>query len=246
VRLASGDRPGILLLQEIPAWALGRLAGWSGMRAIGDIAQHPMLGPLPITAGAGHALTRLRPRLLRSAFAGQGNAILLADGLEVVSQEVIVLNPPRFRAERSQELGLDLVLRLAWAKERRIAQVVRLETEMLVANLHATSLLDPRIAAAEVGRAEAAVLERAVPGDVVVIGGDLNVVGPAAGLDGFSPPGPFIDHILVRGAAASPSRRAGGSSAPAGAVSSRKASSAPSPRVRDVLSSSVAWPRPGR
>src|SRR4029079_3278033 len=49
VRLASGDRPGILLLQEIPAWALGRRAGWSGMRAIGDIAQHPMLGPLPIT-----------------------------------------------------------------------------------------------------------------------------------------------------------------------------------------------------
>ena len=29
VRLASADEPDVLLLQEVPAWALGRLSTWS-------------------------------------------------------------------------------------------------------------------------------------------------------------------------------------------------------------------------
>ena len=39
-----------------------------------------------------------------------------------------------------------------------------------------------------------------------MIGGDFNVAGDDAALEGFSAPGPWIDHILVRGAQASPPR----------------------------------------
>src|SRR6188474_95163 len=91
-RLASADRPDVLLLQEIPVWALERLGEWTGMNAIGDVAQRPVL----------------RPGLLRSAFSGQGNAILLGAGLVPLSHEAVVLNPPAFRKEEARRLGLDL------------------------------------------------------------------------------------------------------------------------------------------
>src|SRR5438309_10676692 len=44
VRLASTDRPDVLCLQELPLWAHGKLAGWSAMTAVADVAQRPMLG----------------------------------------------------------------------------------------------------------------------------------------------------------------------------------------------------------
>jgi endonuclease/exonuclease/phosphatase family metal-dependent hydrolase len=77
----------------------------------------------------------------------------------------------------------------------------------VVANLHATSAPgDRRVPRAELHRAADAVLARAQPGDTIVLGGDFNVPGEQAALDGFSPPGPWIDHILVRGARSSPVR----------------------------------------
>jgi endonuclease/exonuclease/phosphatase family metal-dependent hydrolase len=207
VRLATADRPDVLLLQEMPAWSLERLGDWSGMTAVADIAARPVLGPFPIPAELGHMLTSFHNGFFRSAFAGQGNAILLAEGLEVVSREVVVLNPASFRREQSRRLGLDLVARLAWEKERRICQVVRLGRGMVVANLHATSAPgDRRIPETELHRAADAVLARAQPGDTIVLGGDFNVPGEHAALEGFSPPGPWIDHILVRGARSSPVR----------------------------------------
>ena len=39
-----------------------------------------------------------------------------------------------------------------------------------------------------------------------LIAGDFNVAGPAAALDGYSAPGPWIDHIEVRGPSPSPLR----------------------------------------
>src|SRR5438105_2724011 len=36
VRLAAEDRPAVLCLQELPAWALPRLQGWSGMTVVAD------------------------------------------------------------------------------------------------------------------------------------------------------------------------------------------------------------------
>jgi endonuclease/exonuclease/phosphatase family metal-dependent hydrolase len=207
LRLATADRPDVLALQEIPAWGLDRLAEWGGMAAVGDVAQRPMFGPAPISPQLGRVLTSLRPGLFRSAFSGQGNAILLAEGLRVATHEVVVLNPSEFRREQSRILGLGPLVRLAWGKERRICQIVRLEQGIVIGNLHGSgSLGDPRIPAVELQRAVTFVERLARVGDTVVIAGDFNVAGPAAALDGYSPPGPWIDHIELRGATPSPLR----------------------------------------
>lgn len=205
VELASADRPDVLVLQEVPVWALTELGRWSGMTAVGDVAQPPRLGPVPIPARLGRELTDLDPGLLRSAFSGQGNAILLGAGRRVVRHEVVRLNPLSFRRGEGRRLGLDLVTRLAWGKERRICQVVRLDDGLVVANLHATgSLGDPRVPAAELRRAVPSIEALARPGDMVVIAGDFNALAAHWVLDGYSEPGPGIDHIAVRGADPSP------------------------------------------
>jgi endonuclease/exonuclease/phosphatase family metal-dependent hydrolase len=208
VRLASADAPDVLLLQEVPVWALARLGSWSGMTVVADVAQPARVGPLRIPAELGRVLTALHPGVLRSAFSGQGNAILVGRGLQPALHEVVTLNPPGFRRAQARRLRLDRVARLAWANERRICQVVRLEPRLVVANLHATSFPgDERIAGVEVERAAAFVEGLAHEGDAVVLGGDLNV-RPGSPALAWSPTGggPRIDHLLVRGAEASPLR----------------------------------------
>ena len=210
LELATRDDPDVLCVQEVPAWALGRFTA-------GDIAAPPRVGPLPISAGLGKALTELDHGRLRSAFSGQGNGILVKPGLRVVAHAVLQLNPRRFRDAQARELGLGLVARLAWAKERRIVHSLRLALPdartMLVANLHCTSYRpDKRIADAELLRAAWFAVSESEPGDVVVLAGDFNVTAlQSATLEllqhedwGFSAPGPGIDHVLVRGASASP------------------------------------------
>src|SRR5207244_9014074 len=87
VRIATADRPDLLCLQEVPPWALPLLADWSGMVALGDVAARPTLGPLPSTAEVGRRLTEVHHGLLRSAFSGQANAILLAQSLRPVDRD---------------------------------------------------------------------------------------------------------------------------------------------------------------
>jgi endonuclease/exonuclease/phosphatase family metal-dependent hydrolase len=183
------------------------------MTASGDVAERPSLGPLPIPAALGRRLTDLHHGLIRSAFAGQANAILLSPTLRVLERQLLVLNPGSFRKRIARELRVDRVTRLAWAKERRICQAVRIGLDhdsALVANLHATSISDPRIPDAELLRAATFVDALARPDEVVVLAGDLNVRSEASGTLaelrtwGFSDPGPGIDHVLVRGAAAAP------------------------------------------
>ncbi|MDQ5819967.1 MAG: endonuclease/exonuclease/phosphatase family protein [Actinomycetota bacterium] len=211
VRLAVEGDPEIVLLQEVPGWALRRLEDWSGYAAIGDVAAPPTLGPLPSTYWIGKALTTLNPGLLRSAFSGQANAILLARRLSVSAHERLVLNPGDFRRREARRLGLGLVARLAWAGERRVCQAVRVALpdgrSALVANLHATSYPpDHRLPEAELRRAAAWVDGLAGMDDIVVLGGDLNQsVRNSPFLEeleraGYSAPGRGIDHILVRGA----------------------------------------------
>jgi endonuclease/exonuclease/phosphatase family metal-dependent hydrolase len=211
VRLAVADDPDLVLLQEVPAWALRRLDDWSGRAAVGDVAAPPTLGPIPSTYWIGHALTSLNPGLLRSAFSGQANAILIAPRVRVEVRERLVLNPAGFRRHEARRLGLGFVARLAWAGERRVCQAVGVRLadgrNAVVANLHATSYPpDHRLAEAELRRAAKWVDGLARPDDVVVLGGDLNQrVGSSALLGelrgaGYSPPGRGIDHILVRGA----------------------------------------------
>jgi endonuclease/exonuclease/phosphatase family metal-dependent hydrolase len=217
VRLAASDSPDVLCLQELPAWSLGLLDDWSGMTAIGDVAARPTIGPLPATAGVGRRLTSLHHGLLRSAFSGQANAVLVAPALRVLDHRMAVLNPRRFRRAQARWLGLGPAARLAWAGERRICQAVRLALPSggttLVCNLHATSYPpDERLADAEVLRAAAFGDGLAGVAEPLLLCGDLNVprersrtLADLAGEEwGFSEPGPGIDQVLVRGAPATP------------------------------------------
>jgi hypothetical protein len=202
VRLAASGEPAVACLQELPLWSLEYLDDWSGMVAIGAVAARS-----PVPRSLGRRLTELNPGFFRSAFTGQANALLIASGLRVLDSTSIVLNPAAFR----RRLDLPVAARLAWAKERRVCQAVRLALPdgrtMAAANLHATSYrLDQRLADAEVLRAAVFVDAVAAPGDIAVLAGDFNLqpgqsraLAELAGW-GFSGPGPGIDHILVRGA----------------------------------------------
>lgn len=213
LELATLDDPDILCVQELPAWALDRFT-------VADVAARPRFGPMPIPASLGRALTELNTGLLRSAFAGQGNAILLSPRLRVLDHRALSLNGARFRRGQARALGLDLVARLAWGKERRIVQAVRLVgpggSPFVVANTHCTGYrLDQRITEAELLRAAWFTVAFARPEEPVVLAGDFNLtvltselLRELAGREwGFSEAGPGIDHILVRGAPASPMRR---------------------------------------
>jgi endonuclease/exonuclease/phosphatase family metal-dependent hydrolase len=210
VRLAVADDPDVLCLQEVPLWAVEHLGEWSGMTAVAATAAPPRIGPLPSTAAIGRALTDLNHGLLRSAFTGQANATLVSRRLRVLEDRTLVLNPPPFRSAQARWLSLDLVARLAWAKERRVCLAVRLGlpegSSALVGNLHATSFeADQRLADAELRRAAAFLDGLAGPSEPVFLCGDTNV--PTArsrtmrdlGAWGYSEPGPGIDHVLVRG-----------------------------------------------
>jgi endonuclease/exonuclease/phosphatase family metal-dependent hydrolase len=211
VRLASEDEPDVLCLQEVPVWALEPLGQWSGMTVYGEVAAPPRLGPFPSTAQLGRRVTDFHHGLFRSAFTGQGNAILIAPTLSGRDYGRLVLNDKWFRRAQAGWLGLDTVSRLAWAKERRICQALRIESAdgrtALVANLHATGLPDDRIPDAEVFRAASYAVGLAHPGEICVLAGDFNVrpersrtladlVEPEWG---FSRPSDSIDQVLVRG-----------------------------------------------
>lgn len=208
LRLVTADDPDVVCVQEVPAWALKQLSA-------GDVAARPRVGPVPVSAGLGGRLTALNHGLLRSAFSGQGNGMLLAPRLQVLGHATLTLNPRRFRACYARELGLPIRTRLAWAGERRIVQVVRVANRegrtFLVANMHCTSNDDARLPEVELLRAARFATAEAKPRDVVVVAGDFNVTPAASALQrltseewGFSPPGPCIDHVLVRGAGVSP------------------------------------------
>jgi endonuclease/exonuclease/phosphatase family metal-dependent hydrolase len=178
VRLAVSDRPDVLCLQEVPLWALGRLARWSGMAAFGAVAARPRLGSLLL----GKALTEIHHGVLRSAFTGQANAILVAAPLAVSQRWWSLLSA---RGEG----------------ERRVCQAVRIDGVGVVANFHATTAF----ADAQFRRALNLSEAYAGPDAPIVLCGDGNVAPAAGGVYdeakalGFSPPAPGIDQILVRG-----------------------------------------------
>ncbi len=212
VRLASADCPEVLCLQEVPVWALERLGHWSGMTVYGEVAAPPRVGPVPSSAELGRRLTDLDHGRLRSAFSGQANAILVDLRLRALDRVSVVLNSGPFRSAQARWLGLDLVTRLAWAKERRVCQALRLEFPdgrfALVANLHATGLPDDRLPDAELFRAASFADGLARPGEICVFAGDFNVraarsrtLAALVGPDwGFSEAREGLDQVLVRGA----------------------------------------------
>jgi endonuclease/exonuclease/phosphatase family metal-dependent hydrolase len=208
--LSIADSPDIVCLQELPVWALTELTAWTGMAAVGDVAQRPRFGVLPIPADLGRALTSFNHGLLRSAFSGQANALLLGAELAVVEHRHVVLNPFRFRRAQARRLELGRGARFAWAKERRVCQALRVargaET-LVLANVHVTGSTDKRIPDAELLRAAVFVDGMARPDEPIVLAGDFNLTMrnsttlPALldsewGFTGATPIG--IDHVLVR------------------------------------------------
>ena len=194
VRLATADRPELLCLQEVPVWALGRLATWSGMTAVGAVAARPRL----VSAELGRTVTDLNHGVLRSAVTGQANAILVAPYLRVAGRWTTVLNPSRLR-------------RRGGARERRVCHAVRIEGVGIVGNFHATSYApDDSLSDRELLCAGAFVDGLALPAEPVVLCGDANI-RPGSGSAyaelrtwGFSEPAPGIDQILVRGLPSTP------------------------------------------
>ena len=205
------DDVDVLCAQEVPGWALERFTCWR-------LAARPAVGPFPITRELGRRLTELHHGLLRSAFSGQGNAIMLAERHELLATPSLVLNPRRFRDDQALSLGLGARTRLVWGHERRVVQAARFRTPealtYFVANAHCTSYAaDERLAEVELLRAAWFARSTAAAGDVVVLAGDFNLTSDSAVLRsltseewGFSAPGAGIDHVLVYGAAASPPR----------------------------------------
>jgi endonuclease/exonuclease/phosphatase family metal-dependent hydrolase len=171
IRLISEDDPDLVALQEVPAWALGRLGDWSRMEAAGGVARPARLGHL------GRRLTQLAPDVFRSLFNGQANALLLGRDVRPVE------------AARTVEIKPRGVL------ERRVCQLVRVAAggrTLLLANLHATAHV-PELARAELVR----VAELVAGDEPAIVCGDFNV--RATGLPGFSKPNRGIDQIIVRG-----------------------------------------------
>jgi endonuclease/exonuclease/phosphatase family metal-dependent hydrolase len=179
VGLVSADAPGVVCLQEVPVWALGRLAGWSGMQAFGAVAARPRLG----SARLGGVLTGLHHGLLRSAVTGQANAILVAPGLTVVEQRRSLVSGPG-------------------EGERRVCQALRIETLGAIGNVHLT----PAFAELQLGRALRELGDDArlvLCGDLNRRPGDGTIYDELR-VRGFSAPAPGIDQILVRGLPATP------------------------------------------
>jgi endonuclease/exonuclease/phosphatase family metal-dependent hydrolase len=219
VRLVTRDGPAIVCLQELPVWSLRLLDGWSGMTAIGAVAARPLLGSWPPALEAERRLTELDNGVLRSAFTGQANAILVDDSLHVLERRTIRLNPLTFRRQEARRLGLRWQDVISWGKNRRVCQVIRARRDaatLVVANVHATGHRDKRIVDAELLRAASFVDGFAEPDEPIVLAGDFNLttgdsrvlcdlISTEWGFEGATPSG--IDHVLVRGLEAAPPRR---------------------------------------
>jgi endonuclease/exonuclease/phosphatase family metal-dependent hydrolase len=175
--LAVADRPDVLCLQELPVWALRRLDEWTGSQAFAAVARRP-LWPGPLSAW----VTRAHQGLFRSALTGQANAILV--GTRNAAEDL--------GQQRISDRG----------RERRVVHAVRVDGRLVVANLHVSREREGReVVLAEIERAREFAEELAAPGGPVVLAGDFNLREVV--LPGYSPPGPGIDHVLVKGASAS-------------------------------------------
>jgi endonuclease/exonuclease/phosphatase family metal-dependent hydrolase len=177
VELVTADRPDVVVFQEVPVWALGRLERWSGMAARWAVTVPAvLLGPLA------RIVTELDASRLRSAVTGQANVVLVG---------------PRLRAGEQRLLQLNDIGRWEWlrrGRQQRWCQAVELEGHgdgFTLANLHATN--EPGLAAQETARAVAFV----AASERVVLCGDFNA--PRHAVEGFSAPIDGIDQILVRG-----------------------------------------------
>ena len=175
------------------------------------------VGPLPIPRGVGRRLTELEPRPPPLAFAGQGNAILVAR--RCACSRTVTAQPAalRRRTRRSRARPRDAA-RLGEGATGRPGGAPRADggRTFLVANLHCTSSRDARLADAELVRAawfaSAAQPRTSSCSPATSTSSATPRAAPAPATTGGSrAPGPGIDHILVtrrRRAACTCGRRA--------------------------------------
>jgi len=206
IELACADEPDVVCLQELPLWSLGQLEAWSGMAMFAARTRH-RLGQL------GRRPTDLHHGRLRSLLTGQANAVLVARRHTVSDHRRLVLNDRAFVAREGRRLGLGVGTSLAWTAERRVCQALRIRPAsgqlIVLLHLHLTHLRERRCAEAELRRAVRFGEELAAEGEPLVVAGDLNLTSASPALSelterGFSPAGPGIDHVLVRGAPSTP------------------------------------------
>jgi endonuclease/exonuclease/phosphatase family metal-dependent hydrolase len=177
VELITADRPGVVCLQEIPLWALPHLASWSGMQSVSAVARESRVG----SARLGGLLTNLHHGLLRSAFTGEADAILVAPHFEVSHERELVVSTDGIR---------------------RLMHGLRLDGGVFVANFH-TAGDDQFRMVADIVQSQA--------GEEAIVAGDANLrPGDGTTYDllrrrGFSEPlTGSIDQILVRGLPSTP------------------------------------------
>jgi endonuclease/exonuclease/phosphatase family metal-dependent hydrolase len=83
IELVTRDRPDIVCLQELPVWSLPHLAQWSGMHATSAVARRPLL------PWGARSVTALHHGLFRSAFTGEGDAILTRGAARDLGEYVV-------------------------------------------------------------------------------------------------------------------------------------------------------------
>ena len=101
IELVTADDPDVVCLQEVPVWALGRLEGWSGMRAVGGVGAEPLLR----SAELGRLVTDLHHGILRSAVTGEALAVLVARRHAVIDERRDRVGPNRVLVGVQLELG---------------------------------------------------------------------------------------------------------------------------------------------
>jgi len=103
IELVTRDRPDVVCLQELPVWALPHLKSWSGMHATTAVARRPLL---PVGAGA---VTALHHGLFRSAFTGEGDAILTRAAARDLGETVVGRRTLRRIAHAAELEGVTVV-----------------------------------------------------------------------------------------------------------------------------------------
>jgi len=179
VRFVTADAPDVVALQEVPLWAVKRLAAWSGMSASWAMTMPAPIGPLA------RRVTAADPVRFRSSLTGQANALLVNPHFEIGRHRRVVLNPGLSRK--------DWLLR---GGERRVCHSLEVDAggeTMVLANLHASNHPERPLVEEEVERAAAFVASA----ERCILCGDFNL--PRHPVDGYSAPIEGIDQILVRG-----------------------------------------------
>ena len=151
VRLATADRPDVLCLQEVPLWALRRLARWSGMTVRYVVTRRSLLPARPRRRD--HAAPQ-RPLPLGARRPGERD-------------------PARARARGAR--APERCASTSGRREPRLCHAVRLAGPRRREPARDERLRRPEVPAAEIVRAEAFVTERRRTGLPCVLAGDFNV-----------------------------------------------------------------------